>query len=89
MRTVNPSADLDEPMLTRIANQTGGRFFRATDTRALAEAYRAIDALEPMPQHGPVLRPRHELFRWPLGAAMLLLALVLLVRAGPMRERAA
>jgi len=89
MRLVNPSADLDEAMLTRIANQTGGRFFRATDTHALAEAYRAIDALEPMPQHGPVLRPRHELFRWPLGAAMLLLALVLMMRAGSVRERAA
>jgi Ca-activated chloride channel family protein len=89
MRMVNPSADLDEAMLTRIANQTGGRFFRATDTRALAEAYRAIDALEPMPQHGPVLRPRQELFRWPLGAALLLFALALLARAGTMRERVA
>jgi Ca-activated chloride channel family protein len=89
MRMVNPSADLDEAMLTRIANQTGGRFFRATDTRALAEAYRTIDALEPMPQHGPVLRPRHELFRWPLGAALLLFVLVLMARTGATRERAA
>jgi Ca-activated chloride channel family protein len=88
-RLVNPSADLDEAMLTQIANQTGGRFFRATDTHELAAAYRAIDALEPMPQHGPVLRPRHELFRWPLGVAMLLLALALLARAGAMRERVA
>lgn len=88
-RLVNPSADLDEAMLTRIAHETGGRFFRATDTHELAEAYRAIDALEPMPQHGPVLRPRHELFRWPLAAAMLLLALALLGRAGSMPERSA
>ena len=89
MRLVNPSADLDEAMLTRIANQTGGRFFRATDTHELAQAYRAIDALEPMPQHGPPLRPRHELFRWPLGAAMLWLACALLARAGAVRERVA
>lgn len=89
MRLVNPSADLDEGMLTRIANATGGRFFRATDTHELAQAYRAIDALEPMPQRGPALRPRHELFRWPLGAAMLALVAVLLARAGAMRERAA
>ncbi|KRE89833.1 BatB protein [Frateuria sp. Soil773] len=72
-RLVNPSADLDVDMLTSIAKQTGGRFFRATDTHELAEAYRAIDALEPMPQHGPQLRPRHELFRWPLLAGVLLL----------------
>lgn len=89
MRLVNPSADLDEAMLTRIASATGGRFFRATDTRELAEAYRTIAALEPMPQRGPVLRPRHELFRWPLAAAMLLLALALLAHGGMAREHVA
>ncbi|MEO7072928.1 MAG: VWA domain-containing protein [Rhodanobacter sp.] len=76
-RLVNPSADLDADMLTRIATQTGGRFFRATDTDELADAYRAIDALEPMPQRAPTLRPRRELFRWPLlaGIAALLLGI--------------
>lgn len=72
---VNPSADLDEGMLTKIADETGGHFYRATDTSQLAQAYRAIDAQEPMPQHGPSLRPHHELFRWPLLAALLLLLL--------------
>ena len=41
----------------------------------LADAYRAIDALEPMPQHGPSFRLHHELFRVPLaiaGACLLL-----------------
>jgi Ca-activated chloride channel family protein len=79
-RVVNPSADLDVGMLTDIANQTGGRFFRATDTDELAQAYRAIDALEPVPQEGAALRPRFELFRWPLGAALVLLVLVALPR---------
>ena len=69
--TVNPSADLDEGMLRSIAGQTGGHYFRATDSSQLADAYRAIDALEPMPQQGPSLRPRHELFRWPLSIAVL------------------
>lgn len=68
--TVNPSADLDEGMLRSIATQTGGHYFRATDSKQLAEAYRAIDALEPMPRQGPSLRPRHELFRWPLALAV-------------------
>ena len=79
-RVVNPSADLDVGMLTDIANQTGGRFFRATDTDELAQAYRAIDALEPVPQAGAALRPHFELFRWPLGAALILLALAALPR---------
>jgi Ca-activated chloride channel family protein len=77
---INPSADLDADMLTTIPRETGGQFFRATDGRELANAYRAIDALEPMPQHGPTLRPRHELFRWPLLAAVVLLLLVILPR---------
>lgn len=77
---VNPSADLDADMLTAIAKQTGGRFFRATDSAELADAYRAIDALEPMPQHGPALRPRYEWFRWPLGVAVILLLLAMAPR---------
>ncbi len=87
---VNPSADLDAGMLTSIAAQTGGRFFRATDSDQLADAYRAIDALEPMPQQGPTLRPRHELFRWPLLVAIGLLLLVIVPRRfGRARERLA
>ena len=88
-RLVNPSADLDAGMLGAIAGQTGGQFYRATDTDELAAAYRAIDALEPMPQQGPPLRPRHELFRWPLvfALALLMLAMMPRVRAAH-RERA-
>ena len=82
-QVINPSADLDANMLTTIAQETGGKFFRATDGQQLADAYRAIDALEPMPQQGPSLRLRHELFRWPLGIAALLLMFAWLPR---MRE---
>lgn len=88
-RVINPSADLDEDMLRSIADGTGGRYFRATDTRALTDAYRAIDALEPMPQQGPSLRPRHERFRWPLLAALLLGILAVLPRLlSPLRVSA-
>lgn len=66
---INPSADLDADMLTYIAHETGGQFYRATDGNQLADAYRAIDALEPMPQQGPTFRLRHELFRVPLAVA--------------------
>ncbi|MEO6799674.1 MAG: VWA domain-containing protein [Rhodanobacter sp.] len=88
MQMVNPSADLDADMLTAIAKETGGQFFRATDSRELAEAYRAISALEPMPQRGPALRPRHELFRWPLLASLVLLLLSIVPRRlGRVAER--
>ncbi|QAU24231.1 VWA domain-containing protein [Dyella sp. M7H15-1] len=75
---INPSADLDADMLTYIARETGGQFYRATDGNQLADAYRAIDALEPMPQQGPRLRLRHELFRLPLIASALCLLLGML-----------
>lgn len=75
---VNPSADLDAGMLTYIAHETGGQFYRATDGEQLADAYRAIDALEPLPQRGPAFRLRHELFRIPLAASVLFLVLGML-----------
>jgi Ca-activated chloride channel family protein len=84
---VNPSADLDADMLKSIAAETGGRFFRATDSTELADAYRAVDALEPMPQRAPALRPRHELFRWPLLVAALVLLLVIVPRQFAVRAR--
>ncbi|RUL74407.1 VWA domain-containing protein [Dyella choica] len=73
-RVINPSADLDADMLTYIAHETSGQFYRATDGNQLADAYRAIDALEPMPQQGREFRLHHELFRLPLvlaGACLL------------------
>ena len=37
---------IDEDLLTEVANRTGGRYFRATDSRSLAEIYAEIDRLE-------------------------------------------
>ncbi|MGN6654621.1 MAG: VWA domain-containing protein [Rhodanobacter sp.] len=89
LQMVNPSADLDADMLKAITAETGGRFFRATDSGELADAYRTIDALEPMPRQGPALRPRHELFRWPLLAALALLLLAIVPTRLRVRETAA
>ena len=38
--------DIDEESLQQIAEVTGGRYFRATDTESLAAIYEEIDALE-------------------------------------------
>ena len=38
--------DIDEAMLTQIAELTGGQYFRATNNRALEEIYNKIDKLE-------------------------------------------
>jgi len=63
---------VDEATLRRIAEQTGGRFFRARDTAQLAGIYAELDRLEPISAKGPALRPRNEMYGWPLALAMLL-----------------
>src|SRR5690606_12868588 len=72
-RTINPSAELDEPLLTRMADSTGGRFFRATDTQQLAAAWHTIDQLEPSAQEGKPLHLPIEGYRLPLLIAVGLL----------------
>lgn len=67
---VNPSEDLDEKTLARIAEMTGGRYFRARDVSGLAQVYRDIDAMEPVAGEPLYLHPTVTLFQWPLGAAL-------------------
>jgi Ca-activated chloride channel family protein len=45
-RYQNVSVDIDEEMLQKIAQMTGGRYFRATTTEELSEIYGEIDELE-------------------------------------------
>jgi len=41
--------EIDEELLTEIAQSTGGRYFRAKDAQALARIFRQIDELETTP----------------------------------------
>lgn len=71
-RSINPSAELDEAVLTQIAESTGGRYFRARDVGDLVEIYEELDRLETIEQDEQTYRPTRVLFFWPLGAAMLI-----------------
>ncbi len=71
-RTVNPSADLDEALLSEIAALTGGRYFRAKESDQLSEIYQLLDQLEPSEGESEYYRPREELYPWPLGVALIL-----------------
>ncbi len=73
-RIINPSAELDEKTLKTIAQETGGRYFRAQNTRKLVEIYDIIDALEPIEQDAETYRPTAALFHWPLTIAWLAFA---------------
>jgi Ca-activated chloride channel family protein len=43
------AVEIDEELLNRIADITGGRYYRATDTESLKDIYERIDQLEKVP----------------------------------------
>jgi Ca-activated chloride channel family protein len=74
------SVDIDEELLTQIAQKTGGRYYRATDNETLNKIFREVDALEKsvLPQN--TIKPVQHLYGYCAGAALLLLALELILR---------
>ena len=72
--------DIDEKLLTTIANSTGGKYFRATSNQKLDEVYQEIDKLERSKIEVTEFRRLHEEF-YPLVAwALALLLLEFLMR---------
>ena len=78
VRTVNPSADLDETTLRFIAKRTGGQYFRAQDPQELKAVYKTLDELEPSPQE-QIFRPTKSILHWPLSFAFFVLLLITFV----------
>lgn len=69
--------DIDEETLTEIADKTGGRYFRATDTESLKKIYDDIDRLERTEFEAPRYLDYDEWYPWLLLPAVLLLGLEL------------
>jgi Ca-activated chloride channel family protein len=65
--------DVDEESLRAIAERTGGRFYRATEPRALEGIYAEIDRLERAPIRSVEYRDYRDLGPWLLGLAALVL----------------
>lgn len=66
---------LNETLLQRIAAETGGRYFHASDSQTLQAIFNEIDSLEPVEVDDPTLIPRDEWFWLPLLLALSLLLL--------------
>lgn len=77
LRYENQPVQIDEALLSEISRSTGGRYFRARDAAALRRIYDQIDALERTPVQTTTYVRYTELFRWPLGLAVLALMLEL------------
>lgn len=78
--------DLDEALLQRIAHETGGRYWRATDAKGLMDAFREINTLEKTESHTKVRVVYTERFAWALGPAGLLFGLELLLAGTRLRR---
>jgi len=73
VRNVQVKVDVDEESLGKIASITGGKYFRATDERSLAEIYQEISEMETTQYSVREYVQHAELFYIPLLLAMFLL----------------
>lgn len=77
-RQINPSQELDEDMLTKLATSTGGQYFRARDVASLQNIYAKLDELEPIARESLQMRPLQALYYYPLALALVLTVLMAL-----------
>ncbi len=71
---VMAKVDVDEDALRKIADETGGKFFRATDTDSLKKIYAEIDRMEKTTRTIRKFENHRELFAFAVLPALALLA---------------
>ncbi len=84
-RTPDRLTRSDEVVLRRIAERSGGKYFRADDPKALERVLAEIDPMERDEVRISETRDYRELYPWLLGPALLLLAVELLLRGSRLR----
>ncbi len=72
--------EIDEDTLKKIADKTGARYYRATDTESLQKIYDEINRIEKSPIKERGYREYRELFPWFLVPAFFLLLLEILLK---------
>jgi Ca-activated chloride channel homolog len=81
LRYQNMPVEIDEQLLGDVAQMTGGRYFRATDSESLRHIFEEINQLEKSTVQRVVYRRFDEAYRWPLSAGLLALALEIVISA--------
>jgi len=71
-RLITVTIDVDDALLQQIADTTGGRYFRATDTESLQKTYEEIDLLETTEREVEQYLEHRELFAYCLVPALVL-----------------
>jgi Ca-activated chloride channel family protein len=78
-RIMRVQVDIDEETLGKVADITGAKYFRATDTKSLQKIYEEINAMEATVRKIKHFSQYRELFSWLVFAALLLLTVELFV----------
>jgi Ca-activated chloride channel family protein len=83
---VTAKVDVDEKTLQAIADETGGKFYRATDTDSLQRIYEQINRLEKTAQTVQKFEHTEELYPYALIPALAILGLSLLLQQTRLRR---
>ncbi|MBN2366108.1 MAG: VWA domain-containing protein [Calditrichaeota bacterium] len=78
-RYISMQVEIDEELLKNIANQTGGQYFRATDTEKLRQIYQEINEMEKTRIQVKEFTRYRELYINYAGAGLLLLIIEILL----------
>ena len=85
-RIIMAKVDVDEKTLQAVADLTGGKFYRATDTDSLQRIYDQINSFEKSAQTVQKFEHVEELYRWALMPALGLLVLSVLFQLTLLRR---
>jgi Ca-activated chloride channel family protein len=85
-RLIRIKVDVDEKTLQAIADETGGKFYRATDTDSLRQIYEQINRLEKTAQTVQKFEHTEELYPYALIPALLILGFGLLLQQTRLRR---
>jgi Ca-activated chloride channel family protein len=80
MHVIMATVDVDEKTLHAVAEETGGQFYRATDTDSLQRIYDQINRFETSAQTVQKFDHADELYRWTLYPALGILGLGFLLQ---------
>jgi Ca-activated chloride channel family protein len=75
LRLIMATVDVDEKTLQAVADETGGKFYRATDTDSLQKIYEQINRFEKTAQTVQKFEHADELYSWALIPSLGILAL--------------
>jgi Ca-activated chloride channel family protein len=85
-QVIRAKVDVDEKTLQAVAQETGGKFYRATDTDSLQKIYEEINRFEKTAQSVQKFERTDELYPWALIPSLALLGLSLTLQQTRLRR---